>query len=169
MRRRGFLQLGLLGGALLSLSGVGLALFPSRRVFSPRRALAVLDAGGFNVLAAIAARVLPIEGADPVAIAHGVDDSLALQNPEAQSDFRNLLKLVENGLAGLLLDGRPRPFTRLGPGEQDAALIAFRESRLVLRRSGYHALRKLCSGVYYSDERSWAGIAYPGPPAIAAP
>ena len=168
MRRRGFLKLGLVGGALLGLTGAGLGLWPSRIRFVPQRALRVLDPAGFNVLAQVAARVAPSDG-DPVAIAHGVDETLVAQTPEAQDDFRKLLRLLENGLARLLLDGRPRNFTRLVAASQDAALAAFRDSRLVVRRSGYHALRKLCLAVYYAAPSTWGVIGYPGPPTISAP
>jgi hypothetical protein len=169
MRRRPFLKLGLWGSALLGLGGTGLALFPSRVRYQARGPLRVLDPTGFNVLAHVAARVIPLADAEPERIAEEVDRALALGPDEAQEDFRKLLKLVENGLAGLLLDGRPSTFTRLSPTGQDAALLAMRDSRLVLRRSGYHALRKLCAASYYARESTWAAVGYPGPPAISVP
>ncbi len=168
MKRRRFLKVGLAGGALLAASGVGLSLWPSLVRHHPRRRTFVLDAAGFNVLAHAAARIVPADG-DPAEIAHRVDETLALGPPEAQDDFRKLLSLLESGLAGLLLDARPRPFTRLPPAQQDAALLAFRDSRLAVRRSGYHALRKLCLGGYYAADSTWAAIGYPGPPTISAP
>lgn len=160
--------MGLAGGALLAVSGVGLSLWPALTRYRPRRALQVLDGVTFNVLAQAAARIVPADG-DPAEIAHRVDETLALGPPEAREDFGKLLKLLESGLAGLVLDGRPRPFTRLPPEKQDAALLAFRDSRLALRRSGYHALRKLCLGGYYASDSTWAAIGYPGPPQISEP
>jgi len=162
------LKLGLLGGGLLAVSGAGLSLWPSLERYRARRALMVLDGAGFNVLAAACARIVPPDG-DAVEIAHRVDETLALGPPEAQADFRDLLKLLENGLLGLILDGRPRPFTRLPPEKQDAALQNFRDSRIVARRSGYHALRKLCLAGYYAGDGTWAAIGYPGPPTIMEP
>jgi hypothetical protein len=168
MDRRSFLKKGLFGGALLALGGGGtLALLPTRAVAAPTRPLAVLGERGFQVLVAIARRVVPVEGADHVAIVHAADDALRLAAPEAQKDLRDLLGLFENALPGALLDRRVMPFTRLDPEAQDRVLEAWRDSRLTLRRGGYHALRKLCVAPYYADPSSWRGVRYPGPPMVA--
>lgn len=165
MERRVFLKKGLFGGALLVLGGgSGLGLFPGRRVAEPLHALRVLDERGFQVMVAIAARVVTAPGASAVAVAHGVDEALARAVPEGQADLVKLLGLFENALPGLLLDGRATPFTRLDPAAQDRALESWRDSRFVLRRSGYNAVRKLCLGVFYGDEKAWPGIRYLGPP-----
>jgi hypothetical protein len=169
VRRRRLLKLGLWGGALLALGGAGLHLVPSLVRYRPRRPLEVLDEAGFNVLGHVAACVVDAPGCDPVEVAHLIDRVLSLGAPESAADFRKLLGLLESGLAGLLLDGRPRNFSRLGREAQQAALLCFRDSRLVARRSGYHALRKLCAAAYYSREASWAAIGYPGPPQIELP
>ena len=169
MRRRSLLKLGLWGGALLAAGGAGLHLFPSRVRYRPRRALEVFDAAEFNVLGHVAACVVTAPACDPEEIVHSVDHALAMQAPEAASDFKKLLGLLESGLAGLILDARPRNFSRLDAAAQRAALHAFRDSRLVLRRSGYHALRKLCLASYYARESTWADVGYPGPPQIELP
>jgi hypothetical protein len=167
MRRRTFLQLGLCGGALLFVGDSALSLYRARRAMRPRRPLQVIHERRFGVLAAAAARVVTVPGADPVEIAHRVDEALARTTPEAGVEFNQLLGLLESALVGMLLDRRrPRAFTELAPSEQDAALSAFRDSRFVLRRSGYNALRKLCTGAYYGLESSWAVVGYPGPPQI---
>ncbi len=162
MDRRTFVKRGLLGGAVLLLGAGGLALQPSRRV-APAGPLLSVDERGFSVLVAIAARVVP-PGADAVAIAQGVDLALSRVPPEARADLGNLLGLFENALPGLLLDGRARPFTQLGPEAQDRVLESWRDSRLALRRGGYHALRKLCFLVYYGEPSAWRAIHYAGPP-----
>src|SRR5262245_19080471 len=113
MNRRSFLKKGLLGGALLALGGAGLALAPTRHVASPTSALLVLDDRAFQILAAVAARIVPLPDADPVAVAHSVDLTLSRAAPETQTDLVKLLGLFENALPGLLLDGRALPFTRL--------------------------------------------------------
>lgn len=166
MNRRTLLRRGLLGGALLAVgSGTALALWPTRRTHVPTGPLLVLDERAFAVLAAIAARVVVAPAADPVDIAHVIDRALARAVPEARADVRQLLALFDNALAGALLDGRLRPFTALDADGQDAVLRAWRDSRLVLRRSGYKALRNLCATSFYRQEKAWAQAGYDGPPA----
>ena len=164
MNRRTLLKRGLLGGALLLLGGGGtLALLPSKDEGAPTEPLLALDAKGFNVLVAIASRVVTAKGADPIAIAQGVDKALSSAVIETQQDINKLLGLFENALPGFLFDGRVTPFTKLDPQSQDKVLQSWRNSRLALRRTGYHALRKLCLATWYSNEASWAPIGYAPP------
>jgi hypothetical protein len=162
--RRTFLKRGLLGGAVLLLGGgVGLSLHPSREVAAPREPLVTLPPSAFQVLVAIAGRVVVGEDADPVAIAHTVDQSLAAAAEETRSEVAQLLGLFENALAGLLFDGRARPFTRLEPEDRDRVLRAWRDSRLTLRRSGYQALRRMCLAAHYGRDEAWGPLGYPPP------
>lgn len=167
--RRHFLKRGLIGGALLASGAVGLGLWPTRRAHAPRRELQVIDERQFAVLAAVAARIVQAPGADPIDIAHRVDAFCACGSLEARRDLGRLLRLLDNGLAGLLLDGQLRPFTAASPGEQDARLQAWRDSRIAVRRSGYQVLRKLTTGAHYSSPTTWASVGYPGPPTISQP
>lgn len=167
MDRRSLLKRGLLGGALLVLGGTGLALYPTRHLAAPERPLLVLDARGFQVILAIARRLIPGSGVDPIAIVHSVDTALTRLPIEAQRDLVKLLGLFENALPGLLLDGQLGPFTRLDGPAQDRVLESWRDSRIALRCSGYQVIRKLCLGAYYGDPSSWAPIHYPGPPSTA--
>lgn len=169
MTRRGFLKRGLFGGALLLAGGVGLGLWPTRYARKPKRPLRALDERQFAILAAVASRTVAAPGADPVTIAERVDDTLALQAPEVRHDVGQLLLLLENALAGLFLDGRPMPFTRLSPKSQDAVLDSWRRSRLALRRGGYNVLRKLTQAAHYASPSTWASVGYPGPPQISQP
>jgi hypothetical protein len=166
--RRRFLKQGLVGGVLLALGGTGLALFPTREVGAPREALLSLRPERFQVLVAFAARAITVKSADPVKIAHGVDQLLSYATPEARDDVNALLGLFENALAGLLLDLRGLPFTRLTAESQDRVLEAWRSSRVQLRRSGYQALRQLCLVTYYADESSWDAIPYRPPSGLNA-
>ncbi|HEY1954122.1 MAG TPA: hypothetical protein VGH28_00870 [Polyangiaceae bacterium] len=163
MNRRTFLKRGLAGGAVLLLGGGGLALIPTKEQGAPTRALAVLGARSFQVLVAIAKRVAP-PSADAVKISEGVDSLLRRAPVEVQRDFNKLLGLFENALPGLLFDGRVLPFTRLSPESQDAVLAHWRDSRLTIRRTGYHALRRICLAVAYADESLWPAVGYSPPP-----
>jgi hypothetical protein len=168
MNRRAFLRASLGGSAILVAGGAGLVLWPTELAHKPTRALAVVDDRQFAVLAAVAARTCTAPNADPVEIAHRVDGLMGLQCVEARADFKKLLNLFDNALAGLLFDGRPKPFTRLTPVAQDEALVAWRESRVADRRRGYQVLRKLTQAAWYGPPSGWASTGYPGPPSIIA-
>lgn len=159
---------GLLAGGLLLVGGAGLALYPSALSLAPRRPLAVLDRTRFATLAAAASSLVTAPGADPIELAHAVDAWLETTPPEVQKDLGDLLALLESPLAGLLLDGRPVPFTRLDPAGREAALSAWRASRIELRRAGYTVLRKLTQRAHYMSPSTWASVGYPGPPEIAS-
>jgi len=161
--RRSFLKKGLFGGLVLALGGAGLALYPSGHVASPTRPLLVLAPSSFQVLVAVASRMVTAKGADPVAVAHGVDEALTRVPVEAQVDLNKLLGLLENALPGLLLDGRMQPFTRLEGASRDRVLESWSTSRFAIRRTGYQALRKLCLAAYYSEESSWGPLGYAPP------
>jgi hypothetical protein len=167
MDRRSFLQRGVLGGLLLAVGGsVGLALWPTATTPRPRRPLHAFDERQFAILAAVSSRTVQAPGADPIEIAHRVDERLGLAYPEVRGDIGKLLLLLENGLTGLLLDGRARPFTRLSPEAQDRALINWRDSKLALRRGGYGALRRLTQAAWYGPPDAWEATGYPGPPTL---
>jgi hypothetical protein len=166
VKRRSLLKGGLVGGVLLATGGVGLGFWPSRRTYQPQAPLRVLDEREFAILAAIAARVVVVPGARPDTVAQRVDATLDMAPLEAQRDFKRLLLLFENAFFGLAFDGRPRPFTRLSTADQDAVLVAWRDSRITVRRAGYNVLRKALVAAYYAFPDSWAAVGYVGPPRI---
>ena len=169
MNRRTFVKRGLWGGLLLAAGGsLGLGLWPTSMMRRPTRVLQALDERQFAILAAVAARTVVAPDADAVEIAHRCDERLAISYPEVRHDIGRLLLLLENGLAGLLLDGRARPFTRLSPAAQDAALDDWRDSKLAVRRGGYVALRKLTQAMWYAAPAAWPEVGYPGPPTLAS-
>jgi hypothetical protein len=166
MNRRTFLKKGVIGSLLLLGSGVGMSFFTGRTV-TPRRTLNNLSRLEFSVLVAVARRTVTAPAADPVEIAHRVDDFLLRVAPETRTDFKRMLVLLENPVSGLFLDGRPWPFTRLSPEAQDRALFAWRDSSVPLRRAGYVSVRKVTQAAHYEQPSCWASVGYPGPPTIA--
>jgi hypothetical protein len=177
MGRRRFVKRGLLGGALLLLAGaVPVALRSTLVGRRPRRPLELFSVEEYAVFAAIAARIVPGDGAPPswpsaeaVDCAGKVDALMAQVHPSVGAELRQLLRLFENGLVGLLGAGTPRPFTRATPAAQDARLEAWRRSRLALLRSGYQALKRLAQATYFSSPEVYALIGYPGPPVVPMP
>ncbi|HVR63407.1 MAG TPA: gluconate 2-dehydrogenase subunit 3 family protein [Polyangia bacterium] len=172
--RRGFLKKGLLGGALLFFGGaLPIALRPGRRGAAPRRPLELLTPDEHAVMAAIAARVVPGDGAGPswpsaeaLDCAGKIDALMAQAHPRVGTEFRQLLRLFENGLTGLLTTLQPTPFTKCAPDQQDARLESWRHSRVALLRSGYQALKRLSQAAYYSSPEIYARVGYPGPPEV---
>lgn len=169
LTRRSIIKRGIFGGALLALAGAGgLALRRGAGVALPAGGLKVLGAREYAVLSAVARRlVVPKPGAptpDALGVAAECDRVLERADETTQVELRQLLVLFENALAGFLLSGRITPFTRLEPEAQDAVLHEWMTSRLVLRRTGYQALRALVTAVYYGDPKTWPSVGYGGPP-----
>ncbi len=164
MERRSFLKVGVVGSVLLVVGGVStLALWPGDQSVRPTRALHVLSPSSFPVLVAAAARVLNGTTANPIEIAHRVDETLRFTFVEARVDVDRLFGLLENALGGLLLRGSPRPFTLLTEPEQDAALTSWRDSNVGLLRGAYQALRKLCLAAHYASPDCFTEVGYGGP------
>ena len=154
---------------MLAVGGGGLLAWPTRRTYKPKRPLRVFDEREFAVMAAIGARTVGAPDADPVEIAHGADEALSYNAPDAQKELKQLVMLFENALSGLLLDGHLGSFTSLAPAQQDAVLAHWRDSNLPVRRTGYTALRKLTQAAYYANPASWPKVGYMGPPQISQP
>jgi hypothetical protein len=170
MNRRTFIRRGLWGGLLLAVGGsISLGMWPTDKRWKPRKPLRALDERQFAVLAAVAARTVQAPNADPLTIAERIDAQMAVSPVEVQKDFGKLLLLFDNALAGLVFDGRPKPFTHLSPAAQDDVLVSWRESRLLVRRSGYGVLRKLTQAAHYAAPEAWPDTGYPGPPTLTVP
>jgi len=172
--RRGFLRKSLLGVAFLAIAGaMPLALRRGKlRPLPPGAKLLLLSEAEYSVLAAVADRIFaPLAPGQPapdaIGVALKIDALMAGADPDSQRDFRQLLGLFENALAGFVWDGQPAPFTERSPEAQTETLRSWQFSRLPLRRSGFQALMRLCNAVYYSDPVTYAGIGYPGPPLLA--
>jgi hypothetical protein len=169
INRREALKFGFFGAGALALGGIGLSTRSTLMQPAPGP-LRALDAQEFSILAAIAARVCPREAPFPspeaLETAAQVDALLASTDPGFTRDLKRLLRLFENGLANFVFGARPQPFTRMAPETQDAVLEAWRTSRLVLRRTGFKALRGLAVAAYFADPATDAAVGYPGPPDV---
>lgn len=167
--RRSFLKYGLAGAALLAVGG-GTWLATRRTAVAPGLAgpFSVLTPEEATVFLELSERLLPPRPGFPapmdVDLPRRIDGLLALMPAEAQGELRQLLRLFENGLTGLVLDGQWRPFTASTPEQQDARIRAWQTSRYRVRRTGYRALKKIVYSSYYGARETWAAIGYPGPP-----
>ena len=164
MKRRTFLGGALLGGAAVATSA---ALSLAGRRSRPAPAgLRVFSADEATTLAAVAARIVFPLDAERLEVVRKVDALVATTDDATQHDLRQLLRLFDNPLASLALDGRWTRFTELGAAAQDAALRTWRDSRIPDRRSGFQAMQKLCLAVTYANPSLYASIGYPGPPIL---
>lgn len=129
----------------------------------PRQALHTLEPVPFGVLALVAGRVLPFEGADPLEVAHGIDGALRYASPEAQHDLQLVLAVLENRLSGLLTRGSATLFSDLTAEGRDEALRRWGDSPVAMLRGATNSLRKLCLGTFYAPLAHAKAIGYPGP------
>jgi hypothetical protein len=130
--------------------------------------LKAFDAAGFAVLTALAEAVCPNRPGWPSAaelgVAERVDALVGRMHPADQKELGLALRLLDNALAGLLLDGRPKPFSRSDLAQRRATLDRWRTSSLNLRRTIYRSLAGLVLGTYYADPAVFAAVGYAGPP-----
>ncbi|MCB9681636.1 MAG: gluconate 2-dehydrogenase subunit 3 family protein [Alphaproteobacteria bacterium] len=171
LTRRGLLGVGLGGAALLAVGGIGVALRPTV-LREPAMPLQALSPRAFSVLAAVADRVCPGGDGAPTAaavhVAEKVDALMATLPSAVAAELEQALMLLENALAGLVLDGRPRTFTASTPAQQDVILATWRDSSLQLRRQVYRAVRGLTAAAYHGSPETYASVGYPGPPDFSA-
>ncbi len=176
LARRSLVKKGMVGGALLFVGGaLPIALRATRLGPEPRGPLKLLSRSEHAVFSAIAARVVPGPAADPtwpsaeaLDCAGKVDALLARAHPSIGREFKQLLTLFENGLVGLLIQLAPTPFTRLSPTDQDTRLEHWRDSRIVIFRTGYQAVVRLAHATYFSSPEVYPLMGYPGPPEVPA-
>lgn len=168
MNRRGWLKLGLFGGALLAIGGGTVGLW--REGWAERR----LTPAGRELFAAVARVVLEGLLPDPVAApgAHQsalrahldrVETSIRGMPTAVQAEIGQLAALLLHPLGRYALTGLATDWKRVSTPELRASLQGLRESRLELRQQVYHALRDLTNAAYFADPSTWAFLGYPGP------
>ena len=75
----------------------------------------------------------------------------AAADPAQVRRLRLVLRLIESPIANLVLAGRPRAFSDLSPAARERYLLGWADSRLALRRTAFHGLRKLLTFLAYAD------------------
>lgn len=95
-----------------------------------------------------------------------LEQALATLDTPQQTQFRQLLRALDRPLLIGLLTGTPRPFAALAQPQQERALLALSTSRLPLLRTGFQALKRLATFLFYSltDEYgqnpTWPALGY---------
>lgn len=97
---------------------------------------------------------------DPIDVATGIDQELAIAGDPMRSDMKTVLRLMEHGT---LLSLRRRRFTALGPAERRAVLKHWATSRFNLRRAAFQALKGFVVYFAYTQDATRALTGFPGP------
>ncbi|HTJ22482.1 MAG TPA: GMC family oxidoreductase [Gemmatimonadaceae bacterium] len=131
---------------------------------------------------------LPAAGADDqvlfgtsaldVGVPQAAERAIAILPAIERAEVRQLLRLMDGRMFGALLCGVPRGIVEMSDGEREQLLVAMSTRRLPQLRSGFQALKRLTSFLFYSvtDDAGmnplWPRIGYapsPLPSARAEP
>ncbi len=103
-----------------------------------------------STIRTLAATFVP--AADAERVASIASDALARAVDPAQlTQLRLVLRLLESPVANLATGAGFVAFGGMSPDARERTLVRWIESRLVLRRSGVHAFRKLLTFIAYAD------------------
>lgn len=167
MKRRTWLKLGLVGGAVVALGGGVVALF--RPGWSDGR----LTPPGRDLFAAVARAVLEGQlpegdAAQPALQAHLGRLEVAVQSMPAvvRAEIAELTALLLHPLGRHALTGLGVEWSDATAADVRPVLQGLRESRLELRQQVYNALCKLTNAAYFADPATWPLTGYPGPRAV---
>lgn len=156
----------LAGGAVAVVAGAaGVALWPGATA-TPPGGLRALSASDYAVVVALAEAVLDV-GSEPRPSAQEVDVAVLVDrfvdslHPATASETRTALQLLENGLAGLVLDRRFGPFSLQTVAERRRIVRHWQRSRATVARTAIKALVGLVLASYWSDPRTFAFVGYP--------
>jgi choline dehydrogenase-like flavoprotein len=105
-------------------------------------------------------------------VARLMAETLALEDPESQADFHQLLRTLGGPLGGVLLAGLPRGLASMTPAQRTRALTVMAEHRMPKLRQGFQALKRLALFIFYSapdasgTNPNWPALGFtpPAPP-----
>jgi len=165
LTRRSFLRYAALSAGFLTLSRVRVApalatagaTAPGLQVLTPNQA---------EIFTAIAERM--VDSGDPTMPAVrdtraivSIDQALVQVDPAVQSQLGWLLIGFQWGPP--LLQFKFKTFTGMTAPERDRYLQDWADSRLLVRRLAFRALKNLSMLGYYAQDATWKGIHYDGP------
>lgn len=110
--------------------------------------------------------VLFSTSASDLGVPAAAEDAIGRLHPTQQSELRQLLRVLDNTFAVLLLGGPARGITAMSPVHRARLFARLATSRIPQLRSGFQALKRLSSFLYYSvaegkqDNRVWATLGY---------
>ena len=167
MKRRTLLTLGGIAG-LFAVSGIGLSLQSSKAYPHDEDSRLTFSARELSILAAIAETIVPHNKDFPsgltLKVAAGVDALLSKAHPDAVTEIKQLLMLLENAALNGLTHFHPIPFSQMPLEERTEILDGWASSPLALQRKGFKALNGLCQSAYYAQSSVHSLVGYDGPP-----
>jgi choline dehydrogenase-like flavoprotein len=110
-------------------------------------------------------------------IATAIEAALTDFDREQQTEFRRFLRVLNRPSVNQLLIGRRTMFSTLAQPDRERVLLALATSRLSLLRTGFQALKRLATFLFYSltdadgSNPTWAALGYTpsaNPPAAPA-
>lgn len=161
LSRRQFIQTGLVGSLLLSLSGWLNAAGARRFSESEREMLgAVVNAMLEGVLPTAKAQRQPLVEQT----VDGVETAVAGLSVASQSEIGELFGLLVIAPGRVVVAGVDKRWREASVDEVGEFLQSWRSSRLSLLQGAYGALHDLIFGAWYGRPENWPAISYPGPP-----
>lgn len=173
LKRRRFLQVGLIGGGILA--AVRIAYEPPGAVQEraaggyPYEFLNAHDRALFAILIPVVlAGAIPAGNPETVErVLQALDRSLLAPAPAVQEELRDLIRLLEFPITRRLLAGIWSPWHEASREKVGNFLERWRTSRFALFNGAYVAIATLIKCAWYGLPESFAGISYAGPPEIA--
>ena len=141
--------------------------------------LAVLDDPERRILSAVCSTFMPAVPpgaadaaglfdltADHVDLAGAIEQAMAALSDRQRRELRLFIRLLDSRAFMLALTGRMAGITGMRPPEREAALLALAESPVPAARSGYQALKRLATFLFYAvtpnaaENPTWRHIGY---------
>jgi len=128
-------------------------------------ALRYFSGNELRIVRAIAERIIgpPAPGnptASSIDVAARADRYLAGADQRIQEQFHLLLTLFNARLFTFLFDFRTQSFVDMSPDDQDSYLENWMTSPIAFRRTGFQALKRLCTGMFYTQSKAWDELGY---------
>ncbi len=157
---------------LLGLPALGLSLRRSV-IVEPSGALLTFSRRQYSTLHALAETLCPggpgLPSASDVNVAGQLDALFARMHPSVGADLAAALDLLENALAGALLDQRFQTFTACSAEVRLAVLEDWRSSAITVRRAVFKALRGFVVATYWGSPEAGKSIGYSVPDYSSVP
>lgn len=102
-----------------------------------------------------------------------IEEGLAEAPEHLRAQFRQLLRVMGNRAANLILAARPRGVAEMSASAAEAYLRSWGTSRLPLRRAAFQALKQVITFLFYASHPpgesnpNWPAIGFPGHPHVA--